>query len=519
MSSGPTIPMPPVRELSSIAAENNPSRTAFGNGIDGRTVTWRAFDRESNRAANAFRGHTAQGDRIAFLCEPSVEHATLWNAGLKAGCVVSNLLTRTAPNTLRSCLDSLKPRVLVVDEGRSSFLEEHAYDSSPYVDAVVTTGEPRTDYERPMGTFTDGESDSEPDVQVGETDVAVVQWTSGTTGTPKGWCLTNRALILRGYKLACKKRFSRRTRVANVFTPAFSAWIATAIPAMFANASVFFLRPWDPERYLELVQERGLTSTNLVPTMWREILRVEDFDEYDLDSFETIEVGGETLDRTTLGRLRERICDSVTQSYAATEVLGTSITEAEMVGERIDSVGKPLMGTRIRVVERGGAPDDVVEPGEIGEVIVKGSDAAVWMWGDSERTAEAFTEGWWYSGDLGYKDEDGYLYIEGRDDDMILSKGIKVFPTPVEERLNAHPDVVEAGVVGLADDEYGERVTAYIVPSDPDLAEGELDEWCLESDDLARIERPRAYHFTDGTLPRTATGKLDRKEIGERLGE
>ncbi|MFD1599184.1 class I adenylate-forming enzyme family protein [Halobellus rarus] len=511
------VELPKVRELSSIAAENNPDRIAYGNGVSGREITWAAFDAESNRAANGLREHVRQGDRVAYLTEASVEQTTLWNAGLKAGCIVSNLHIRDSPDRVRTCLDSLRPRVLVVDEERSAFVEEHVYDeASTAIDAVVTTGEPQTDYEQSMESLLDGQPAVEPDVNVGPDDIAVVMWTSGTTGEPKGWSHTNRGLAHRAMKLAHKKGTTRLTRVSNFFTPSFAAWYSTTLPTMLANGASYYVKQWSPEAYVELVEERSITSSNLVPTMWREVLRVDDLDEYDLSSLVTVESGGETLNTTTLEGLQEHVSSSVSQSYAATEVCGTYIDADEMVGERIDSVGKPLLGVQVRVVEHGGSPADALPPGEVGEIIVKSSDAAVWVWGDTEKTRESFEDGWWYSGDLGYKDEEGYLFIEGRDDDMILSKGIKVFPAPVEERLNEHPDVVESAVFGVTDDEYGERVTAAVQTTAEGLDAEALDEWCLQSEKLSRFERPREYHFYAETLPRTASDKLDRAAIKER---
>lgn len=509
--------MPTISDLSRIAGENNPNRIAYGNGISGREVTWETFDEESKRAANALREYVGQGDRIAYLTEASIEQTTLWNAGLKAGCIVSNLHVRDSPATTRTCIDSLRPRVLVVDEARSKFVEEHVYEEflSDLV-AVVTTGEPRTEYERSMESLIDDQPAVEPDVHVDPQDVACVMWTSGTTGQPKGWCHTNRGLILRAMKLAHKKGTTRLTRVSNFFTPSFAAWYSTTLPTLLANGSSYYAN-WSPEAFVELVEARSLTSSNLVPTMWREVLRLDDLEDYDLDSLVTIESAGETLDTTTLERLREHIGQNISQSYASTEVSGTYIVADEMVGDRIDSVGKPLLGVQIRVVERGGTPDDVLEPGEIGEIIVKTSDAAVRVWGDTEKTEDAFQDGWWYSGDLGYKDGDGYLFIEGRDDNMIISKGIKVFPSPVEERINSHSGIVESAVVGVDDEEYGEKVTAVVKPLDNSVTSDDLDQWCLDSDELSRFERPRDYYFFQEKLPRTSSDKLDRNAIRNML--
>ena len=506
-----TVEVPPIKNLSRIAAENNPDKVAFGNGVDGETMTWSEFDRRSNQAANAFRQHVGQGDRIALLCENSLEHTVLWNGGLKTGCTVSNLHVRASPNTLEHVIDSFRPRVLVVDEETSEFFEERLREKiDTDLDVIVNTGEAQTDYEESFEPFLEGQSTAEPDVRVREEDTAVVMWTSGTTGEPKGWCHTNRGLYFRATTLVSVYELNRPARQPHVFTPSFAAWYSVMLPALLTGATTYFLDTWDPGEYLQMIETHGLTTALLVPTMWREILNMGSFDEYDLDSLQAITSAGEVLDATTLERLRENVCEVVKNSYAATEAYSTVMNNAELEAGRIDSVGKPVPGVQIRIVDPGGTYEDVRDVGEVGEIAVRAPDAPVWAWGRTEKTEQSFEDGWWYSGDLGYRDEDDFIYLEGRSDFQIMSKGIKVYPTPIEERLNAHPDVEESAVVGVEDDEYGEKVTAYVYAPDSDVSADALDEWCLASDDLARMERPRSYHFVEDPLPRTATGKLDR---------
>lgn len=511
MQANVPVDLPTLKDLSSIAAENAPGDVAVANGIDGRTLTWGAFDEESNRAANGLRQYVGQGDRIAFLCNPSVEHAVLWNGANKAGCLVSNLHTRVAPDVLQYCIDELRPRVLVIDLAFGDLYRERVRDSiSTEIEYVVTTGDP-IDGEIAHTDLITGQSAEEPDVLVHPNDVTAVLWTSGTTGLPKGWCHTSRGLVLKSLKT---NHVSRNARYPVIYDPGFAAWWATTVPAFVKGAGVFFLADWDTSQFLRLIEERALTNASLVPTMWREILRRDDFDDFDLGSLERVGASGERLDANTLEMIKDRVCEQVSNAYAATEVNVTEIRDDELSGDRIQSVGRPTTGTLVRVVPEGGNPDEQLPPGEVGEIIVKGEDCAVWAWGNTAKTDDVFRDGWWYSGDLGYKDEDGYLFLEGRADFMILSKGIKVYPVPVEERLNAHPDVVEAAVVGVDDDEYGQKVTAVVSRSDAVSAD-ELDEWCLESDALARHERPREYHFVEGELPRTATEKLDRATVKE----
>jgi len=511
------IDVPTVREFSTIAAESDPTRVAFGAGPDGRTVTWREFEDASRRAGHAFADHAAQGDRVAFLCENSLDHVTLWNGAVKAGCVVSNLHHGAAPATIRSCIDDLRPRVLVVDEAFAEFVAE---DVLPEIttdpSAVVTIGS-ATELSGPsMAAFVADRPTTPLDVRVRERDVAAVVWTSGTTGPPKGWCHTHRGLVLRSFKLATKGGTDRNSRIPHVFTPSFAAWYAVTLPAMFTRAATYFVSDWDPAAYLRTIEARRLTTALLVPTMWRELLDTPDLDAYDLDSLRYVESAGERLGERTLDRLRERICERVYNSYGTTEVVVSSLTAAEQDPERIGSVGKPHPGTRVRIVDPDGTPDDTLPPGEVGEIVVRGADSAVWIWGDTGRTADAFDDGWWRSGDLGYRDADGYLFLQGRADFVIKSKGVKVTPTRLEDHIGAHPGVAEVAVVGVDDPEYGQKVTAVVRRSDPSVTAEDLDEWCLAGDAVGRRERPREYRFTEEPLPRTASGKLDRRAARER---
>lgn len=154
------------------------------------------------------------------------------------------------------------------------------------------------------------------------------------------------------------------------------------------------------------------------------------------------------------------------------------------------------------MIDPNGTPDDELPAGEVGEIIVRNTDKPVWAWNDTPRIETTFENGWWYSGDLGYVDEAGYLFLEGRTDFMIKSKGIKVPPGPIENRLENHPAVDEAAVVGVPDEA---------------LPPEELDEWFLADEALARHERPRHYRITTEPLPRTVTGKLDRDTVREQV--
>jgi len=227
----------------------------------------------------------------------------------------------------------------------------------------------------------------------------------------------------------------------------------------------------------------------------------------------------EPMDAPTLKRLREKISPNVVQMYGSTETgaAASCISAEEMIGERLVSVGRPMLNGDLRVVVPGGDPRDEVPRGETGEILISSPSLAVGIWRDPETTAATFVSDgdrrWWRSRDLGRIDAGGYLYLEGRHDDMIISGGINVMPARIEEVLLAHKGVAECAVVGVPDAEWGERVQAFIVRGDPALDETSL-ELHVRASDLSPYQRPRVYSFV-AELPRTSTNKVLRRVLRE----
>ncbi len=507
-------PLPAVKDLTTHNARTSPDDLAFEDPTE--RVTWAEFDRRSRRAANGFARYVGVGDRVAYFCESSVQHAILFNGAMKAGAVVTNLHTSIAPRNLRHCLTSITPKVVVVDADLASdFFGDVDREALASVAAIVTVGESESERTVGLDAFLDGAGTDAPDVLVEEDDLVVIGWTSGSTGRPKGWCHTNRTMYLKGMELGSRGGFDRTGQALLVNKPSFLAWFSLFTKAVLGGEATYYLPDWDARRWLELVEDKGITQTSLVPTMWREVLD-EDHGAFDLSSLRSINSTGEKLSPSTLEALRTHICGNVNQSYGSTEIHSTVLYNDELTEERIESVGKPQAGTQVRVIEPDGELDEELPAGETGEIVVKAPDAPAWVWGDTEKTHRQLRDGWWYSGDLGYKDEDGFLYIEGRADFMIKSMGVKIVPAPIEATLNDHPAVENAIVVGIPDEEYGQKVTA-IVRTVEDVDQQALDEWCLESDAVADHARPREYHFVD-EIKRTPSGKLDRIRTVEELG-
>jgi len=233
------------------------------------------------------------------------------------------------------------------------------------------------------------------------------------------------------------------------------------------------------------------------------------------------------MPRPLLEDLVETFGEIVSTAYGMTEMgpVATSIRDQDVV-EKLGSVGRPLPNHAVRIVEPTSTedpddpvtPEDTVPAGEQGEIIIAGPCTMEGYLNRPEKTADAIRDGWFFTGDIGYLDEDGFLYLVDRVDDMIISGGENIYPTTVEEVLYDHEAVEDVGVVGAEDEQWGEAVTAYVLPAsgaDREDLEAELDRFCRERDDLADFKRPRRYVFVD-ELPRNPSGKIQRYKLRER---
>jgi long-chain acyl-CoA synthetase len=239
--------------------------------------------------------------------------------------------------------------------------------------------------------------------------------------------------------------------------------------------------------------------------------------------FRSVRLAGfaaEVMDAATLKRLRERISPNVVQMYGSTETGAAAACNFadDMVGDRLVSVGRPMLNGDLRVVTAGGGPTDEVPIGEVGEILVASPSLASGIWDEPEMSREIFIDDgrrrWWRSRDLGRIDAAGFLFIEGRHDDMIISAGINIMPARVEEVLLSHRSVRECAVVGVPHAELGEQVQAFVVSDDVKLDGAALDRHVLASD-LSAYQRPRIYTFVS-ELPRTPTNKISRKALRDR---
>jgi long-chain acyl-CoA synthetase len=515
-----------------LTIPNSFVRTArwFGDGeavVDSATrLTYAELDRLSRRAVALFASLGAvPGEPLALLCPPSAIYLVAWLGAVRLGALPMALHTRESAATLAAVCRRMGARLLVYDaamEDLAAGIAAAHPQPLACVEALSALPPKRSGMFTPAASIPDDLNAGRPEIalaQPAENDPAVIVLSSGTTSLPKGVVHTHRGFIENARtNLHLYQGLLPRDRslvpLSTAFIGCYNGWF----PFLNAGACTIFMEHFDLGDLLRRVVKERATHVFLTPTLWRRLLNSGE-QGTDFSSVRLIGFAAEPMDAPTLKRLREKISTNVVQMYGSTEIgaAGTCITAEEMTGDRLVSVGRPLLNGDMRVVVPGGSPTDEVASGEVGEILISSPSLAAGIWRDPEATAASFIldgdRRWWRSRDLGRIDAGGYLYLEGRRDDMIISGGINIMPARVEEVLLAHRGVAECAVVGVPDAEWGERVQAFIVRADPALDAAALGQH-VRASDLSPYQRPRAYAFVT-ELPRTPTNKVLRRALRE----
>jgi acyl-CoA synthetase (AMP-forming)/AMP-acid ligase II len=352
---------------------------------------------------------------------------------------------------------------------------------------------------------------------VEDDELAALLYTSGTTSLPKGVKLTHGALtgyIMGANDAADGEDHGRMCLAAPLY---HIAGLTSLLNALYSGRVTVMMSQFEPDAWLEAVATHRVSHAFLVPTMLAKVLESEKLDSADLTSLEALTYGAAPMPPAVIKRAIERFPASVgfsgaygqTETTSTVAVLGPDdhVLDSELKLARIRSVGQVLDDVEIRIVDPEGNVMGVGEPGEVQLRTYRAMDG---YWGAEEKTRVTIdTEGWVHTGDLGYLDDDNYLFLSGRSGDMIIRGGENVAPEEVEAVLYEHPDVVEAAVVGLTDETWGERVVATIVLRDGGSVDA-VAAHCKEH--LAAFKRPDAIHIAQ-ELPRTSTGKLLRRHL------
>jgi fatty-acyl-CoA synthase len=379
-----------------------------------------------------------------------------------------------------------------------------------------------------------GSDISEPDLirrqdEARPEDVVSIQYTSGTTGFPKGAMLTHRNLLLNAFYVGRRLGFSvaadiirERVCIPVPFYHCFGCVLGTLVCAVYGPAMVIPAESFDPLATLQTIQDERCTALYGVPTMFIAELNHPRFDEFNLGSLRTGIMAGSPCPIEVMRRVVDQMgAKEITIAYGLTEAspIITETDVADSLEHRVGTVGKPLPGLEVRIVRPGTL--DALPAGQPGELTVRGHCVMKGYYNKPKETAEAITpDGWLHSGDLAMQTADGYYRITGRIKDMIIRGGENIYPREIEEFLYTHPKIADVQVVGLPDPHFGEEVCAWIrLKAGAVMAEEEVKAFCR--DQIAHYKIPRYVVFVD-EYPTTVTGKIQKfklREMGiERFG-
>jgi acyl-CoA synthetase (AMP-forming)/AMP-acid ligase II len=366
--------------------------------------------------------------------------------------------------------------------------------------------------------------------EIGDDDVTMLMYTAGTTGRPKGVPLTHNGFSI--YVLENVDPASPDIGERNLLTvPLYHVAGAQALlAAVYGGRTLIMMRQFETKEWMETVQQEKANRAMLVPTMLKWVVDNPDFDKYDLSSLKVITYGAAPMPFEVIKKAIEimpevRFINAFGQTETASTITtlgpedhvisGTDAEKEKKLKRLSSSIGRPMSDVEMKIIDDEGRE---LPLGETGQIVARGPRVMSGYWQDAEKTAQAFTaDGWLRTGDVGYRDGDGYYYLAGRGDDMIIRGGENISPEELENVLHAYPKIDEVAVIGIPDPEWGQEPRAIVVlKKDEKATAEEIMEYCREK--IASFKRPRSVVFVD-ELPRNPMGKVLKRVLREQYSQ
>jgi fatty-acyl-CoA synthase len=499
-----------------------PDLEAIVYGDDSWTYGRLAAEAESLAKALAAHG-VVPGDRVAYLGLNSVTFIETMLASWWIGAVFEPLNFRLAPREVEGLLQQSTPKVFVVEPSHQDVVDTlMGYDgaASSAGQLVLVDNDPQVPapaevpghYLLLTGFLAEGAGSPTPDVVPATNgDLAILMFTSGTTGKPKGVELSYGNVWWNSVNvdaLVDTRRGDTNLAVAPLFH--IGGLNALTIRALVRGGRTVIRRTFDPRQALRDIEQYGIAQAFLVPAMLSAMQATDEFEQVDISSLRALICAGAPVPPVLL-RQYERKGVPVQQAWGLTETAPfATYLPTELTYVKPGSCGMPMPYTEVKVVDPA-TGQEVEKPGDTGELWVRGPNVTAGYWKNPEATAAAFSEGWFRSGDIGYRDEDGYLYIVDRLKDMIITGGENVYPAEVERALMEYPGVLDVAVVGVEDPKWGESVVAVMSCKEGKIPTIEEVRAFAETY-LARYKLPKQLVLT-GAVPRNGAGKLDKPAI------
>ena len=489
-----------------------------------RTISYGELNKMTDRFAKALISlGINKGDRVLTILPQRPEFTILFLGACKIGAITVPMDIRYKKEEIRHLSHVIEPKVIVsIDQFRgndfATILDELKLELS-YVKYYVLVGESESlptalsfDY-----LLSNDYKQLEQELKrrkrsLRDEDDLIIVFTGGTTGKPKGAILSHKNVVSMNLGKQTAWKLSHDDRMLVHLPPSHVGGSTDSIAqAIVSGVTMVMLDYFRPDDTLKIIEKEKVTILGQVPTMYRMEFSLPDFEKYDLSSLRLLWVSGDKISSDLLEKMF-KLCKPVVISYGCTEADGVTVTRVEdskKILKRPGYVGKPCQGYKIKIVDEN---RKILPPKNVGEIAIRGPIVSKGYYKMPEETANCFdSEGWFYTGDLGFLDRNGRLYITGRKKEIIRTGSYTVLPKEIEDVLIVHPKVQLAAVVGVPDKIYGEVVWAFVVPKQgAKLTTEELKNLCTKK--LSDYKIPRRFLIRD-SIPMTRTGKIARKEL------
>jgi acyl-CoA synthetase (AMP-forming)/AMP-acid ligase II len=502
-----------IGDILTQSAERLPEKPAII--LDDQQVSYQELNEAANRLANALidQGLTT-GNNLAILSANQFDYPAIYFGAAKSGGVLAHLSARFNAHELMHVINKTDIGLVFVHVDLLDAILGVRCDTPDLERIVVFGGDALSgDGLISLQEFIGTASTEEPEVKIEETDAFAITYTGGTTGFPKGVVVNHASRIVGSVR--AEREFELKSEDINCCsTPLFHiaglfVWFQTSIKM---GCTCIMLPAWNPDKFIDLVENDGVTGAFLVPTQINSVISHPEFTSERLKNWRYCSHGGAPTSVAQLERMLEKLPNVIwEEQYGQSESGNLTVRPKEFTLSKAASVGRAFSDVDLAVIDR---DEKQLDAGEPGEVVTKGVQTMMKYYQDPRQTEDAYTaDGWLKTGDIGYIDEDGFLFLVDRSKDMIISGGENIYPTEIENALYTHPAVNECAVFGIPDDHWGELPAAHVVLEAGQTAtEEELIDFCAI--EIARHKRPRLIKFVE-SMPKTAVGKIQKNVIRE----